>query len=470
MMRSFTPPWIKRDTFKKFVARIFGRYGKSRRAGVVLDAKKYGLRRELVSAGSLRTVETLQQRGYHAFIVGGAVRDLLAGEPPKDFDVATDATPEEVRQCFRRSRIIGRRFQIVHVMMGHETVEVTTFRGNHASGAKASTDSHGRLLRDNVFGSHKEDAARRDFTINALYFDPVAETIVDYHDGVADLEAKRLRTIGDAATRYREDPVRMLRAVRLAAKLGFSIDPAARNPFRALAPLIGNVPSARLIDEVLKLLMSGHALDALESLRSEGLHKALLPLLDAVLDDPRGERFIHAALRNADERIRERKTISPAFLFGALLWHEVLVQWEALKNEGEASFPALFQAMNSVLDRQAGKLAITRRVVGDIRDIWSIQPRFEQRSGKRPYALLERPRFRAAYDFMLLRVESGDLPAEIGNWWTDFIDADGVRRAELLASPETSDRPRRRRRRRHGRAPSDSTGVTGGSDGADARD
>lgn len=470
MMRSFTPSLIKRDTLKKFVARLFGRSGKTRRNGVVLDAKKYGIRRELISAGSLRTVETLQQRGYHAFIVGGAVRDLLVGERPKDYDVATDATPEEVRQCFRRSRIIGRRFQIVHVMMGSETVEVTTFRGHQSGGSKAPTDSHGRLLRDNVFGSHKEDAARRDFTINALYFDPVAETIVDFHDGVADLKEKRLRTIGDAGTRYREDPVRMLRGVRLAAKLGFSIDPDARKPLRELAPLIGNVPSARLMDEVLKLLMSGRAVDCLENLRSEGLHKALLPLLDSSLDDLRGERFIRAALLNTDQRVRDKKPVSPAFLFGAMLWHEVLNEWETLKNAGEAPFPSLFQAMNSVLDHQADKLAITRRVAGDIRDIWSIQPRFEQRSGKRPYALIERSRFRAAYDFLLLRVESGDVPAEVGRWWTDFLDGDAALRAEMLSSSPVGERPRRRRRRRRSATPADRPESVESTESADSAD
>ena len=434
--------------FKKFMARIFGRYAKTRhKNAAILDARKYGLRRDQISNGSLRTVETLQQRGYRAFIVGGAVRDLLIGEKPKDYDVATDATPEEVRQCFRRSRVIGRRFQIVHVLMGSETVEVTTFRGRHPGGAKGLTDNYGRLLRDNVFGSHKEDAERRDFTINALYFDPMAETIIDYHNGVADLKEKRLRVIGDPETRYREDPVRMLRAVRLAAKLGFIIDPKAREPLRGLAPLIENVPSARLVDETLKLLMSGHAVESLESLRAEGLHSGLLPLLDIVLDNPRSERLVRQALQGTDRRVRERKPISSGFLFAALLWHDVLDQWETLRNSGELPMPSLFLSMDSALARQGEKLAITRRIAGDIREIWSLQPRFEQRAGKRPYGLLEHPRFRAAYDFLLLRVESGETPAELGQWWTEFLNAGADERAAMLLPAEKRGTRRRRRRR-----------------------
>jgi poly(A) polymerase len=321
-------------------------------------------------------------------IVGGAVRDLLAGLTPKDFDVATNATPEQVRHCFRRSRIIGRRFQIVHVNMGAETIEVTTFRGHHGEqgGNKAQTDEQGRVLRDNVFGSQAEDAARRDFTVNALYYDPTSETIVDYHHGVADLQQKTLRMIGDPKTRYREDPVRMLRAVRLAAKLSLSIDPEARRPIREMGSLIENVPPSRLFDEMLKLLTSGHAVRCVTRLREEGLHHGLLPLLDVILDQALGERFVMLALETTDRRVREGRPISPGFLFATLLWHEVLAKWEPLKASGEPAIPALFVAMDEVLDVQAEKLAITRRIAGDIKDIWALQPRFEQRSGKRPTA------------------------------------------------------------------------------------
>ena len=434
---------------RKLISRVFGRKPGHARP-VALEASQHGIRREDLSSGSRRTVETLQQHGYQAFVVGGAVRDLLAGIKPKDFDVATDATPEQVRQCFRRSRIIGRRFQIVHVMMGQETIEVTTFRGHHGQqdSHRAHTDDQGRVLRDNVFGSQKDDAARRDFTVNALYYDPVAETVVDYHHGLADLKLRTLRMIGDPATRYREDPVRMLRAVRLAAKLDFSIEPATRRPIGELSELVGNIPPSRLFDEMLKLLTSGQAVKCVQQLRAEGLHHGLLPMLDVILEQPLGERFVMLALDNTDRRVRDGKPISPGFLFATLLWHEVLAKWEAIKAGGERPIPALFQAMDEVLDVQAEKLAITRRVAGDIKDIWSVQPRFEQRSGKRPYALLEQPRFKASLDFLLLRAESGEVDAELAEWWSDFLDADGETRAAMLLPQKPDEKKKRRRRKR----------------------
>ena len=436
---------------RKFISRVLGRKAPGHTGDPsVIPHSKHGIRRDAISSGSRRTVETLQENGYKAYVVGGAVRDLLAGIKPKDFDVATDATPEQVRQCFRRSRIIGRRFQIVHVMMGQETIEVTTFRGHHGQqdSHRAHTDDQGRVLRDNVFGSQKEDAARRDFTVNALYYDPVAETVVDYHQGLADLKQKTLRMIGDPATRYREDPVRMLRAVRLAAKLDFSIEPATRRPIGELAELVENIPPSRLFDEMLKLLTSGQAVRCVQQLRAEGLHHGLLPMLDVILDQPLGERFVMLALENTDRRVREAKPISPGFLFATLLWHEVLAKWEALKSGGERPIPALFQAMDEVLDVQAEKLAITRRVAGDIKDIWSVQPRFEQRSGKRPYALLEQPRFKASLDFLLLRAESGEVDAELAEWWSDFLDADGETRGAMLLPQKPDEKKKRRRRKR----------------------
>ena len=439
---------------RKFISRVLGRKPTALSGGpAIIGAAKHGIRREDISSGSRRTVETLQQHGYKAYVVGGAVRDLLAGIHPKDYDVATNATPEQVRHCFRRSRIIGRRFQIVHVLMGAETIEVTTFRGHHGeqtqhTGSKAHTDAHGRLLRDNVFGSEKDDAARRDFTVNALYFDPTSETIIDYHHGVADLKQKTLRVIGNPKTRYREDPVRMLRAVRLAAKLGLTIDPEARRPIREMAELIENIPPSRLFDEMLKLLTSGYAVKCIQQLRTEGLHHGLLPLLDVILEQPLGERFVMLALENTDRRVREGKPTSPSFLFATLLWHEVLSKWETIKTSGERPMPALFLAMDEVLDVQAEKLAITRRIAGDIKDIWALQPRFEQRSGKRPYGVLEQPRFKAGYDFLLLRAESGEVDDELGNWWTEFMNSDGDARAAMLLPPKPDEAKKRRRRKR----------------------
>jgi poly(A) polymerase len=433
---------------RKLISRVFS--GKKPKANrhepAVIPVSNHGITRDRISSGSRRVCETLQSHGHKAYVVGGAVRDLLIGAEPKDFDVATDATPEEVRRYFRRSRIIGRRFQIVHVMMGQETLEVTTFRGALAEDTKK--DEHGRVLHDNVFGSQAEDAARRDFTANALYYDPATEAVLDYHHGVGDLKQKTLRMIGEPRARYREDPVRMLRAVRLAAKLGLSIDPEARKPIREMAELLENVPPARLFDEMLKLLTSGHSVKCLTQLRDEGLHHGLLPLLDVILEQPMGEKFVMLSLANTDERVRRGKGTSPGFLFATLLWHEVLAHWEKLKAKGEPKIPALYTAMDTVLDVQGEKLAITRRIAGDIKDIWALQPRFEQRAGKRPYALLEQPRFRAGYDFLVLRAQAGELDMEVADWWTRFQNADGDKRAALLLPEQAADKKKRRRRKK----------------------
>ncbi len=424
----------------------------------ILPPKQHGIVREQISSGARRTCETLQQAGYHAYVVGGAVRDLIAGITPKDFDIATDATPDQVRALFRRSRLIGRRFQIVHVMQGAETLEVSTFRAAHD--ADTQKDEHGRVLRDNVWGSQADDAARRDFTINALFYDPVAETVLDYHHGVADLKQKTLRIIGDPRARYREDPVRMLRAIRLAAKLGLNIDPEARLPIRDMAGLMENVPAARVFDEMLKLLFSGHASECVRRLREEGLHHGLLPLLDVILEQPLGERFVMLALANTDERVRAGKTTSPGFLFATLLWNEVLANWQVRMGRGELRIPALMEAMDEVLDQQSEKLAITRRISGDIKDIWALQPRFEKRSGKIPLRLLTQARFRAGYDFLLLRAESGELPLELAHWWRDFQVADDAGREAMLL-PEPKGKKRRRSRSRSAKA-------GGGGEGGDS--
>jgi poly(A) polymerase len=324
---------------RKLISRVFGgkKAAASHREPAVIPVSRHGITRDRISPGSRRVCEGLQQQGHQAYVVGGAVRDLLIGADPKDFDVATDATPDEIRRAFRRSRAIGRRFQIVHVMMGQETIEVTTFRG--MLDANAKTDEHGRILHDNVFGSQADDAARRDFTVNALYYDPATEAVIDYHHGVGDLKQKTLRMIGEPRARYREDPVRMLRAVRLAAKLGLIIDPAASRPIREMAELLENVPPARLFDEMLKLLTSGHSVNCITRLRDEGLHHGLLPLLDVILEQPLGEKFVMLALANTDERVRAGKGVSPGFLFATLLWHEVLAHWEKLKAKGESKIP-----------------------------------------------------------------------------------------------------------------------------------
>jgi len=433
---------------KRFIRRVLGIKEKG---PVRAQGSAHGLSRTRISSSALRVCDTLSGHQFAACIVGGAVRDLLLGFTPKDFDIATDARPEQIKPLFRRAFVIGRRFRLVHVMIGQETVEVSTYRAAHpvvpTDLQQAGVDETGRVLRDNVFGTQEEDARRRDFTINALFYDPAQDELIDYHGGLGDLKKRVLRMIGDPETRYREDPVRMLRAVRLAGKLGLSIDQDTRAPIRRLAELLEQVPPPRLFDEMLKLLLSGHASACLRQLRDEGLHKGVLPLLDVILDQPLGERFVTLALAQTDARVQEGKSISPAFLFAALLWHEVLAAWRLREKRGEQSILALESAMDEVLDLQCEKLAITRRLTATMREIWAMQPRFEHRSGQRALRLVEVPRFRMAYDFLALRAASGEVPAELEAWWRAFQVADmETRRAMLL--PETGPKKRRRRRRK----------------------
>ncbi len=434
---------------------------------------QHPVRREQLSSGARSVTRKLQEAGFKAFIVGGAVRDLMLGLEPKDFDIATDATPEQVKPLFRRAFIIGRRFRLVHVHAGAEVLEVSTFRAPQGEGA---TDEHGRLISDNVYGSQSDDARRRDFTINALYFDPSTEEVWDYVGGVSDVRARRLRLIGPPVTRYREDPVRMLRAVRLAAKLDVAIDPKTAAPIPKLAPLMQNVPPARLFDEMQKLLLSGHAAPTLKSLRAHGLSHGLLPLLDVILEQPLGGKFIDAALANTDERVRDDRGVSPAFLFATLLWHEVLVTWNAAKAKGAKPAPALFDAMDKVLEAQAERIAIPRRFEATIKEIWSLQPRFEQRAGSRPYRLLEHPRFRAAYDFLVLRGESGEAPAALVDWWTRFQGAGDADRGSMLKPDEAPAKRKRSRSRGRRRRPGEGgseggegSGADGGREGGDGK-
>ncbi len=412
-----------------------------------IAANTHKIDKSLISQAALKTCEGLQNAGFQAFIVGGAVRDLLMNVKPKDFDVATDATPEEVYKVFRRSRIIGRRFRLVHVLWGQETIEVSTFRGHHQSEGDAQTNDSGRIIRDNIFGNLTEDAARRDFTANALYYNPANEEVLDFHNGVADLKSNLLRMIGDPTTRYQEDPVRMLRAVRLSAKLGLKIEKNTEAPIQKLADLLQDVPPSRLFDEMLKLFLSGHAVESISALRAQHLHHGLLPLLDVVLEQPLGERFVMLALNNTDARIKIGKSSNPSFLFATLLWHEMLVAWDKYKAQGEHLIPAMYMAMDEVIGVQAQKMAIHNRFTATMKEIWAMQPRFEQRAGKRPYGLLTHPRYRAGYDFLLLRCESGEIDSELGEWWTEFADADVETRAAMLL-PDTTPKKRRKRNRK----------------------
>lgn len=427
---------------------------------------------KLVSHNAVRVCETLQNRGFKAFVVGGAVRDLLLGMRPKDFDVATDAKPEQVRQAFRRARIIGKRFQIVHVMFGPETIEVSTFRALTNPGAE--TDEHGRVLRDNVFGKQSEDATRRDFTVNAMYYDPKTETVWDYHHGMEDLKAKTLRMIGDPETRYREDPVRMLRVVRFAGKLKFDVEPPTKEPIARLASLISNVPAARLFDEMVKLLCSGQALSCLHGLREAGLHQGVFPLLDAILDHEVGESFLTEALKRTDLRVHEGKPLSMGFLFATLLWHLVLERWEVKLKRGEQKFPALFESMDEVISEQYERTAIPRRITGDMREIWAFQPRFEKRAGKQPFRMVEQQRFRAALDFFELRAYTGEVDNDLATWWRGFYESNGSARQDMLealrtqpGSNQSPNSPRKRRRKKKPKQPQENTHDTSGGSADD---
>lgn len=447
---------------RKFLHRIFS--SNSTDPGFrVITCEQHGIARDQISSGSLKVAMTLQQEGYAAYVVGGAVRDLLLGLKPKDYDIATDATPEQVCSIFRRSRIIGRRFRLVHVRSKGEIVEVSTFRGEATDnvakkkdGRTYSTDTDGRLLRDNFFGSQEEDVRRRDFTVNALFYDPVREEIIDYLDGFEDVLAKRLCIIGEPEQRYREDPVRMLRAVRLSAKLDIEIEHRTAEPIGTLAPLLQNVPAARLFDEMLKLFFSGHAQTGVSNLRTRGLHHTLLPVLDDTLAQPQGERFVSLVLKNTDERIRQGKSVSPGFLFAALLWHEVLADWDKRHKAGEKLIPALHKTMKVVLSAQRSYLAIPHRHDGFIYDIWSMQPRFQSRTGRKPYRLLEHPHFRAGYDFLQLRCASGEIEPTLGQWWQTFKDADNATR-EAMIQEQQQGAPAKKRKRRRRRKPAEST-------------
>lgn len=416
-----------------------------------IPRSQHKIDRHRVSRNAIKVCEVLQAQGYQAYIVGGAVRDLLIGLEPKDFDVATNATPEQIRPLFRRARIIGRRFQLVHVVFGREIIETSTFRA--PSTHEHQTDDHGRILRDNVFGTQQQDAARRDFTINALYYDPVTEDVIDFHRGVQDLQKRLIRMIGEPTTRYREDPVRMLRAVRFAVKLNGTIDRQSEQPIAVLADLLENVPAARLFDEILKLLTCGDAMQCVKQLRTHGLHSGLLPLLDLILEDPEGQAFIELALERTDSRIRSGKTVSPSFLFGALLWPQVRHHWVRLCNAGEQVIPALVTAADQVLNAQAEKMAINRRFCSDMRDIWFMQPRFERRVPRAIYRLFEQPRFRAAVDFLQLRAACSEFDSVLAQWWMDLADSNDADRSDMLQSlanepKATSDGARRRRRPR----------------------
>jgi len=425
---------------------------------LVLPRDQHTISRKHISDSALKVMSRLHNAGFSAFLVGGSVRDLLLGMKPKDFDIATDARPEQVREVFRNSRIIGRRFKIVHVRFGPEIIEVTTFRAGHGPiGSDDDEDSpdprhaarseEGMLLRDNVYGTVEEDAIRRDFTVNALYYTTRNFAVYDYTSGVRDLEERVIRIIGDAETRYREDPVRMLRAVRFAAKLDFSIEEKTAEPIARLAPMLGAVPAARMFDEVLKLLMAGHGAATYELMLDYGLFDPLFPGTAAAIEH--NDELIVQALYNTDDRIKAGKPVTPAFIYAALLWPALQAEMKRLEGMGVPEQPALQQAAQAVIERQQQHTAIPRRFSQPMREIWELQWRLPKRDGRRIQNLLDNPRLRAAYDFLLLREQAGEELDGLGQWWTDFLNADDDHRAHLIRQAgQRSPSPRRRRTRK----------------------
>jgi len=430
--------------------------------------------RKNISNGALRVLYRLNESGYQAFLVGGAVRDLLLGGHPKDFDIATNATPEQVRALFRNCRLIGRRFRLAHVVFGREIVEVATFRGTSDDGSGDRHMVEGRLVRDNVYGSIEEDALRRDFTVNALYYDIDDFSVRDYVGGMRDLEQRTLRLIGDPESRYREDPVRMLRAARLAPKLDFKIAPEAAAPFAKLGTLLVDAPPARLFDESLKLFLSGYGLASFHALQTHGLLQHVFPGTARALASEHADRFrvlLERTLASTDERVRSDKPVTPAFLFAAMLWEPVREEAEARIAAGAEPSQAWSAASEYIMVEQAHRVAIPRRFAGSIEEIWMMQPRFEQRAKKRVFRLLAHPRFRAAYDFLLLRSAESPALGELAEWWTHAQEADhqelakqftpasaAAAASEPAGEDEPAKRKRPRRRRRRGRPAAEGTG------------
>jgi poly(A) polymerase len=417
----------------------------------VIAESDHQIPRAEISRNALKVVQTLNDAGHESYMVGGCVRDLLLSRKPKDFDIATAAEPETVRQLFRNSRVIGRRFRLVHVRFGREIVEVATFRASHSSeDDDGAVNVNGRIVRDNVYGTLEDDAWRRDFSVNSLYYDARDNSIVDHVGGMEDMEARRLRLLGCPSTRYREDPVRLLRAMRFAAKLNFEIDEASEAPIQELAPLLGEVPGARLFEECLKLFLGGDAERSFEMLTRYHIFEELFPETARYLEVPKAERFVRQAFVNTDLRIAEGKPVTPGYLFAALLWEPMSRLTEENRQNGMPDFQAIEVAASDAISTQNERIAFPRRFSLMAKDIWNLQPRLEQRKGKRAGLLLERPRFRAAYDFLALRCQAGEEELEeLVDWWTKLQEANPVDRESALKQlPPQGSRRRNRRRRK----------------------
>tara|TARA_B110000503_G_scaffold132118_1_gene207704 strand:- start:57 stop:1325 length:1269 start_codon:yes stop_codon:yes gene_type:complete len=420
----------------------------------VLQADSHNIDPKDISAAAVKVTQGLKRAGYEGYIVGGAVRDLMLGGQPKDFDVATNATPEQIRQLFRSARIIGRRFQIVHVRFGAEIIEVTTYRGHHDSdgdaSAKSSQSEKGLLLRDNVYGTLDEDAARRDLTVNAMYYDPDERAVFDHMQGAEDIQSRLVRIIGDPHQRYREDPVRMLRVVRFSARLQFDIESETEYAIAECAPLLNEIPAARLFDEFLKLFMSGYAQLTFTLLRQHKLLPALFPEPADYIDrEPQYLRLVQAAMASTDRRVREQRPVTPAFLLAAILWPAVQARSKLLVAAGEPIAQAMNSAGQQVTAEVCLHVAIPKRFSIPMREMWEFQPKLERRLPKRIKDMLSSRRFRAAYDLLLLRESAGEELDNCGVFWTE----QQVLFPDIVGSAPPSEEPPRRKRPRRRRAP-----------------
>ncbi len=433
----------------------------------IIPRDQHSISRKEISENALKVLYRLNKAGYESYLVGGGVRDLLLGKKPKDFDITTNATPEQMRKLFRNCRLVGRRFRLAHVMFGPEIIEVATFRGHHMSQEAENTASeikapaaavqaqNGMLLRDNIFGSIEEDAQRRDFTVNSLYYSVADFSLRDYTGGLRDLQEGIIRLIGDPETRYREDPVRMLRAVRFAAKLGMTISAETGEPIPRLASLLHDIPPARLFEESLKLLQAGYGESTYRLLCEYQLFQPLFPLISRNFTesgDSYMEHMVTRVLQNTDQRLHNDMRVNPAFLFSAMLWYPLLEHAQKLTQEsGLTYFDAFGLALNDILDEQCRSLAIPKRLTTLMRDIWQLQLRLSRRQGKRAYKLMEHPKFRAAYDLLALRAEvenNGEL-LRLTQWWGEFQVAPPPRQKHMLNTlgDDGPSRPRRPRRR-----------------------
>ena len=412
-----------------------------------------------ISINASKVISRLQDHGFQAYLVGGCIRDLLLRKTPKDFDIATDAHPEEVRELFRNSRIIGKRFRIVHVRFGREIIEVTTFRGPHADEYDENHSDSGMTLNDNVYGTFEEDVFRRDFTMNAIYYEPQGKEIIDLADGTADIESQIIRTIGDPASRLREDPVRMLRAIRFQAKLEFGLESDLQSSIRSLGYLIQDVPPARLFEEVLKLFLSGYGTAAFDAMLENDIYGWLFPDSKRSMENNATEKLVRLALTSTDQRIAKKMPVTPAFIYAAILWYPFVDEKQRLEQEGEITYAAAHEAANNVISKQQLFTSIPKRFSGPMRDIWFLQSRLPSRFGQKPDRTMEHKRFRAAYDFLLLREQAGEKTEQLGEWWTEYQEATEERKLAMKQSTSNGRQRKRKRKPRPKASPSDQTSL-----------